>query len=196
MVPILLTLGIGTYFSGLIQGKMLAMSVTALVSLIIAITIRNKFPFIKYIFLILFFIVIGYFLAGYRVYSLATQTLDKELRPTNISGVVERVHLYEDDKIRLTLRETIIRDISPLTLVNVRVNKFDEMPYSGDKVEIRTGLMPPPGPSMPGDYDYGRQVWFQGLSTVGYAVSLHSQGLGIYLSVVHLFQRFVLLLWL
>ena len=97
--------------------------------------------------------------------------LDKEVRPTNISAIVERVHLYEDGKIRLTLKDAKISHVQPLNLINVRVNKFTEMPYVGDKVRLRAGLMPPPGPSMPGDYDYGRQVWFQGLSAVGYAVS-------------------------
>jgi len=81
------------------------------------------------------------------------------------------VHLYEDGKIRLTLKDAEIIGVKPLSLVNVRVNKFSDMPYPGDKIKIRAGLMPPPGPSMPGDYDYGRQVWFQGLSAVGYAVT-------------------------
>jgi competence protein ComEC len=98
--------------------------------------------------------------------------LDKELNPTNISGIVENVRLYDDGKLRLTLSDTIIRGTKPLTLVNVRVNKFSDMPYVGDKVEIRAGLMPPPGPSMPDDYDYARQVWFHGISAVGYGVSV------------------------
>ena len=143
----------------------------ATILLVLAIFIGRRLPLLKYILLSIFFISAGYALAGYRVYSLATVTLDKELRPTNIEGSVERVHMYEDGKIRLTLKDTVIRGTEPLTLVNVRVNKFYDMPYPGDRIKIRAGLMPPPGPSMPGDYDYGRQVWFQGLSAVGYSVS-------------------------
>ncbi|MDG1707571.1 MAG: hypothetical protein P8H03_02360 [Emcibacteraceae bacterium] len=149
MVPILLAFGIGGYFTGTIQGSMKSYTVIASVLFIVAILIRNRFPFLKYILFTIFFIIAGYLLAGYRVHTLATATLEKELRPTNISGTVERVHLYEDGKIRLTLKDTVIRGTDPLTLVNVRVNKFDEMPYPGDKVELRAGLMPPPGPSIP-----------------------------------------------
>ncbi|MBT5767480.1 MAG: DUF4131 domain-containing protein [Kordiimonadaceae bacterium] len=146
-------------------------AILASVTLCSAILIRKKFPFIKYILLASFFIILGYVISGYRIYSVATETLDKEIRPTNITATVERVHLYEDGKIRLTLKDAEIRGVKPLSLVNVRVNKFSDMPYPGDKIKIRAGLMPPPGPSMPGDYDYGRQVWFQGLSAVGYAVT-------------------------
>ena len=149
MVPILLAVGIGAYFSGIVVATMTVLVILALVLMLSAFMVRNKFPFVKYILLVLFFIAAGYLIAGYRVHSLATVTLDKEVRPTNISGIVERVHLYEDGKIRLTLKDTVIRNIAPLTLVNVRVNKFDEMPYPGDKVELRAGLMPPPGPSIP-----------------------------------------------
>ncbi len=125
----------------------------------------------KYLFLAIMFVCTGYGVALYRVASLDTPVLKKELRPISLSGTVENVHLYEDGKIRLTLRDTVIPGISPLRYVNVRVNKFEQMPYKGDKVEIRAGLMPPPGPSMPDDYDYARQVWFNGIGAVGYSVS-------------------------
>ena len=171
MVPILLSLGVGAYFSNILQMHVTYSAAIATILLVLAIFIGRRLPLLKYILLSIFFISAGYALAGYRVYSLATVTLDKELRPTNIEGSVERVHMYEDGKIRLTLKDTVIRGTEPLTLVNVRVNKFYDMPYPGDRIKIRAGLMPPPGPSMPGDYDYGRQVWFQGLSAVGYSVS-------------------------
>lgn len=171
MVPILLACGIGFYFSGNTQIPIIYAAILASLILFSTILIRKKFPFSQYILLASFFIILGYVISGYRVYSVATQILDKEIRPTYIQGTVERVHLYEDGKIRLTLKATEIKGIKTLNLVNVRVNKFNEMPYPGDEIKIRAGLMPPPGPSMPGDYDYGRQVWFQGLSAVGYAVS-------------------------
>lgn len=171
MVPILLACGIGLYFSGNNGFSVINAGILSSFFLISAMLIRKKLPFIQYILLAMFFIISGYVIAGYRIYSVATVMLNEEVRPTNISATVERVHLYEDGKIRLTLKDAEIRGAQPLNLINVRVNKFSEMPYVGDKVRIRAGLMPPPGPSMPGDYDYGRQVWFQGLSAVGYAVS-------------------------
>lgn len=171
MVPVLLALGIGVYFSGVLSFNFMYCSLLALALLFLVLVLRTKFPLLKYVIFSLCLITTGYALASYRVLSVATVSLDDEVRPTNIIGTVEKVHLYEDGKIRLTLRDTEIRGIEPLNLINVRVNKFSEMPYEGDKIKIRAGLMPPPGPSMPGDYDYARQIWFQGLSAVGYAVS-------------------------
>ncbi len=170
-MPVLLGIGIGLYFSGVAPISPLVLIIFCSVFLVFAFLLRRRSPITQYLFIAATIIIAGYLVATYRVYSLSTPVLEKELKPTNISGWVENVHLYEDGKIRLTLARTEIRGTSPLNLINVRVNKFDEMPYVGDRVKIRAGLMPPPGPSMPGDYDYARQVWFQGLSAVGYAVS-------------------------
>lgn len=171
MVPILLAAGIGIYFTGSLEIALLNIAGFSALLLIAALSLRHKLPLLKYALFAAFFVAAGYSIASYRVLSLATPTLAQELRPTNITGTVENVHMYEDGKIRLTLRDTMIRGTEPLNLVNVRINKYDDMPYKGDKVKLRAGLMPPPGPSMPGDYDYARQVWFQGLSAVGYAVT-------------------------
>lgn len=192
MVPVLLAIGIGGYFSGILMLPLLQVSILSAVFLIASLLLRKAFPLINLLVLVVFFILLGNLSASYRVTTLGTVTLKEEIRPTNVIGAVEKVHLYEDGKIRLTLKDTVIRDVPPLTLVNVRVNKFDEMPYPGDKVKIRAGLMPPPGPSMPGDYDYGRQVWFQGLSAVGYSVSaleITEKGSGVTRSFNQIRQR-------
>ena len=36
---------------------------------------------------------------------------------------------------------------------------------------LRATLSPPPGPSLPGDYDFARAAWFQALGAVGYATA-------------------------
>jgi competence protein ComEC len=41
----------------------------------------------------------------------------------------------------------------------------------GDAVRLRSTLSPPPGPALPGDYDFARAAWFQALGAVGYATS-------------------------
>jgi competence protein ComEC len=39
----------------------------------------------------------------------------------------------------------------------------------GDAIRLRATLSPPPWPSLPGDYDFARAAWFQGLGAVGFA---------------------------
>ena len=41
----------------------------------------------------------------------------------------------------------------------------------GDRVRLRAVLWPPPPPSFPGDYDLGREFYFQGIGALGIAVS-------------------------
>ena len=170
-VPVLIALGIGCYFSGFIDIELVYSVVFSGFLLIFALIMGNRFSFIKYILLAIFFISLGYSAVKYRIYSINTVTLEKELRPTMVTGIVDNVHQYEDGKLRLTLRDTLISGIEPLNLVNIRVNQYAEMPFSGDKVQIRAGLMAPPGPAQPEDYDYARQIWFQNISAVGYGVS-------------------------
>lgn len=166
-----MAVGIGCYFGGVVDFELINIIIFSVLTLIAALLFKNKFPFLKYTLLSIFFISLGYSAVKYRVYSLSTIMLENEIKPTNISGIVENIHQYEDGKLRLTLRDALIRGSSSLDLINIRVNKYDDMPYVGDTVKIRAGLLPPPGPSMPGDYDYARQIWFQKISAVGYGVS-------------------------
>lgn len=41
----------------------------------------------------------------------------------------------------------------------------------GDRVTLRARLTPPPGPVMPGDYDFARRAYFERWGAVGYALS-------------------------
>src|SRR5262245_22298243 len=41
----------------------------------------------------------------------------------------------------------------------------------GDAVRIKATLSPPSLPALPGDYDFARSAWFQGLGGVGYAIA-------------------------
>lgn len=118
-----------------------------------------------------FIICVGYAVTKYRLLSVNTTTLQREVNPTEIIGIINNVRQYEDGKLRITVEKPIINNVENLNLINIRVNKYDEMPFIGDKIRIRAGLMPPPGPSMPGDYDYARQIWFENISAVGYGVS-------------------------
>ena len=72
MVPILLACGIGFYFSGYNQFPFMYASLIGGVLLFCALLIRKKSALIQYILLTFFFIIFGYVLADYRIYSVAT----------------------------------------------------------------------------------------------------------------------------
>ena len=52
--------------------------------------------------------------------------------------------------------------------VRVSVRARSAVPQPGSWLHVTAILMPPPGPSMPGDYDFGRWAYFQQIGAVGY----------------------------
>jgi competence protein ComEC len=73
---------------------------------------------------------------------------------------------------RLTIRVTALeKHETQDTPAHVRVRTLVENSQlaPGDAVRIKVTLNPPPGPSLPGDYDFARAAWFAGLGAVGYA---------------------------
>ena len=53
--------------------------------------------------------------------------------------------------------------------VRVRTLAENSALKPGDAVRVKATLSPPPGPALPGDYDFARAAWFQGLGAVGFA---------------------------
>ena len=75
---------------------------------------------------------------------------------------------------RLTLRVTAMEKHEPQEWpARVRVRTMTEAAElkPGDAVRLKATLCPPPGPALPGDYDFARAAWFQGLGAVGYATA-------------------------
>jgi competence protein ComEC len=52
--------------------------------------------------------------------------------------------------------------------VRLTVRAHSDVPPPGSWVKVLAILMPPPAPSMPGDYDFGRWAYYQRIGAVGY----------------------------
>lgn len=94
--------------------------------------------------------------------------------PDRLEGVVADLDIRPDG-VRVVLEDLRIerwsRGVPPPERARVRLTRRSETPPVGARVALRAELSPPPGPSLPGGYDYQRQAWFQQLGAVGYAVS-------------------------
>lgn len=113
----------------------------------------------------------GILCAKVRVVLLDTPVLEAPLKPRLITGRVAAVRHYESGTLSLTLEDVTVRGAPDLAKIKIRVHKYESLPLPGDRVQLRGGLTPPSPPSIPGDFDYARYVWFQGISATGYAVS-------------------------
>ena len=119
----------------------------------------------------LFFAALGFALVQARSASVAAPTIRAETPPVTVEGVLERAE-RRGSGMRYTVRVIRVAAFADeATPARVRVSwrgrPTDAAP--GDTVRLRAVLSPPPGPSLPGGYDYARQLWFEGIGGVGYA---------------------------
>jgi competence protein ComEC len=113
----------------------------------------------------------GFGLAQFQTWRVAAPVLRERVGPIRVEGRLVSAETLTQG-IRLTLAprsiEGLAADEMPaLVRINVRTGADDFRP--GEWLSLRAVLMPPPGPAMPGGYDFQRRAWFDRLGAVGYA---------------------------
>lgn len=77
--------------------------------------------------------------------------------------------LVARDLVRLRLAPIGDATLPPVVRVNVAEGDVPAGVTAGAIVRLRARLMPPPGPAVPGAYDYARVAWFDGVGATGRA---------------------------
>ncbi|HEY5047146.1 MAG TPA: ComEC/Rec2 family competence protein [Rhizomicrobium sp.] len=116
-------------------------------------------------------ILLGFGIAKWRTESVAAPVLMHRVGPVDIEARVEWSQAH-GKAIRAVLAPARIggmRKESMPRLVRVSVRSGGAFLIPGAVVRLEAVLMPPPPPAAPGDYDFGRAAWFQGIGAVGYA---------------------------
>src|SRR5262245_23888020 len=115
---------------------------------------------------------LGVAAAKLRTESVRAPALLGQTRPIALYGYIEHVEPRPGKTQRLTIRVRTMEqheaDAWPAR-VRVVVRAASKALWPGDAVRIKATLNPPPGPSLPGDYDFARAAWFSGLGAVGSA---------------------------
>ncbi|MEK7265903.1 MAG: ComEC/Rec2 family competence protein [Pseudomonadota bacterium] len=115
----------------------------------------------------------GFVAADLRTYIVAAPALTREISFVEVEGRL--VAIDEAPKMRRLLIETTKIDDLPTdeTPKKIRVSwrgkEFNALP--GDLIRMRASLSPPPRPAAPGGFDFARQLYFQRIGAVGFAVS-------------------------
>lgn len=113
----------------------------------------------------------GMGLAQWHAIAATAPVLERTLRSVSVEGRI--VALAPTAKgARLTLRNVRIDGLMPRqTPVSVRISvrRLPPTLRTGDQVRLRATMSPPPGPAVPGAYDFQRRAWFESLGGVGYA---------------------------
>ena len=119
-------------------------------------------------------VTLGLAAAKLRTEIVRAPVLQARVGPIDIYGHVELVEPRAAEGQRLTVRVTAMEKHEAQAWparVRVRMMAENAALKPGDPVHLRATLSPPPGPALPGDYDFARAAWFQGLGAVGYARS-------------------------
>ena len=99
----------------------------------------------------------------------AAPRLDREVRAIRFAATLERV----EDRSGRDQWRLFLKPDDPALTRRVRVALRGPPPAAlrpGARIELRATLRPPPGPIVPGGYDFSRRAWFEGVGAIGYAL--------------------------
>ena len=115
---------------------------------------------------------LGFAAAQVRTSLVAAPMLVREVGPVPVTGRVVAIDKLEKGG-RVVLTDLSIPRIDPAATpgrIRLRLRNALELPLPGERVRIMAVVSPPPGPAMPGAFDFGRSAFFAGIGGVGYAV--------------------------
>ncbi|MAJ64113.1 MAG: hypothetical protein CL558_11045 [Alphaproteobacteria bacterium] len=125
----------------------------------------------------LLLVAVGFSAAQIRTRIVAGPVLAEETRPVTVAGEITHVE-YQDKRIRLTLADVAIISMEPeITPGRVRVSMSASMAgedetvlVPGRTVSLRAILRPPPGPALPGGYNFARHLFYEQIGAVGFSI--------------------------
>lgn len=171
-LPAALGTGIGLYFALPFEpdgASALALACCAVALLLVAVAFEHVL--LRACLIGLATIMLGFGLAKWRTQAVAAPVLMHRIGPVELDARVQSAQLHGKG-MRAVLAPIFIDglDVSDMPrLVRVSVRRGGGRLVPGAIVRLDAVLMPPPPPAAPGDYDFGRAAYFEGLGAVGYA---------------------------
>jgi competence protein ComEC len=168
-VPIAFGAGIALYFTADREPVLSVTAVTAGVFCLAAMLLRRQklFP----IAVMIAAMAAGFAAATWKTARVAHGVLARPIYSVTLSGFVETRDIRERTD-RFVLRVESMdspRAATKLERVRLSVRK-GTAPAVGSFVELKARLQPPLAPLRPGSYDFGRDMYFQGIGASGFAM--------------------------
>lgn len=115
----------------------------------------------------------GFALAKVRTQSIEMAPLTAETRMLKVVGRI--VSLESADRGRTRLLLDVFETVPALrrmpSRIRMSVGKTSAQLSPGDWVQVRATLRPLPAPVVPGSFDFGRKLWFDGVGAVGFSLA-------------------------
>nr|WP_245218735.1 ComEC/Rec2 family competence protein [Rubellimicrobium aerolatum] len=173
--PVALGVGIGLYFALPVEPGTMAWTAVAALGVVALLLARRLSTGFAPLALGLALVAGGAGLAGWRTWDVAAPVLGFRYYGP-IEGRIVEIDRSAKDAPRLTLDRVVLRDMAPERRpARVRVTLRGDQRWlvaEPGRVVMMTGhLLPPSGPAEPGDFDFRRMAWFEGLGAIGYTQS-------------------------
>src|ERR1700733_1617730 len=166
-VPVAFGAGIALYFTADHEPVASVTAVAAIALSLVAFLLRRQklFP----LAVMIAAIAAGFATATWKTRLIAHGVLARPLYSVSLSGFVEARDIRERTD-RFVLRVTHMEaPRAPFQLARVRLSvRKGTAPDVGSFVELKARLQPPLAPLRPGSYDFGRDMFFQGIGASGF----------------------------
>ncbi|MBR0697490.1 ComEC/Rec2 family competence protein [Bradyrhizobium lablabi] len=168
-VPVAFGSGIAFYFAADHEPVLSVAAPVAIVLCVLALLLRRQkvFPVI----IMVAALAAGFATASWKTARVAHGVLARPIFSASLTGFVETRDIRERTD-RFVLRVVTLesqRDTIRLERVRLSVRK-GTAPAVGSYVELKARLLPPLGPQRPGSYDFGRDLYFQGIGASGFVM--------------------------
>lgn len=173
-VPVLLIIGISGYFTLPVEPALWQTTLGAGAAAgLVVLTRWRRFPWASGLSRVILIVAVGFVLAYIRTQSVFEPIMPHETVKVRIEGKLLKVEDRPRAQ-RFLIAPSKIGGLAPENLpARIRVVWRGEASTArpGDIVGLYGVVAPPPSPTLPGGYDYGRQLYFEGIGGVGFAVS-------------------------
>lgn len=167
--PVAIGAGVGVYF-GLKSEPPFALSLSLVLGAFAASMVLSKFQLAGRAVALA---ALGFLAADLRTARVEAPVLDRDLGIRVVEGRVVSVEMGARGQRFVIELASIDRLEKEKTPRRARITWRGEAASvgAGDQVTLRAGLGPPPPPAAPGGFDFARQLYFQKIGAVGFAVS-------------------------
>ncbi|QOZ25829.1 ComEC/Rec2 family competence protein [Bradyrhizobium sp. CCBAU 51753] len=168
-VPVAFGTGIAFYFAAEHEPMLPAAAAVAIALCVLAVLLRRQklFPVV----VMTAAVAAGFATATWKTARVAHGVLARPMFSVALTGFVETRDIREKTD-RFVLRVATMespRETTKLERVRLSVKK-GAAPEVGSFVELKARLLPPLGPQRPGSYDFGRDLYFQGIGASGFVM--------------------------
>ncbi|MEP0943814.1 MAG: ComEC/Rec2 family competence protein [Rhizobiaceae bacterium] len=165
-IPVLLASGIVLYFQLPREPWLYAFPIFA--AAIAALAVVKRGSPTSPVLWALALIALGTSLAQWRTNLLNTVMLDRHV-VAHVSGQVLRAEQRSNGRVRYTLGHVKLEpERAAPQRVRLTTRQSDQVFAIGDMIEGRARIGPPPGPALPGGYDFRFFAWFAGIGGSGF----------------------------